>query len=146
MLYVRMRQGLLASVVVGVITAVAEPADLPQETDASTRNLSPPLPPISSVRNPKRGFVADGTSCNDAIALNVSGWFYDYNVDNRYTSPSATGDCVAAEKVPYKIYIYTCVFVWCVRACVRAFMFGCVPSPVCMSCCSPCFSSNVVVL
>ena len=36
---------------------------------------------------------------NDAIALNVSGWFYDYNLDNKYTSPTATGDCAAAEKV-----------------------------------------------
>ena len=44
--------------------------------------VGPPVP-TTSVANPKRGFVADGAkSCDTPLLLNVSGWYYDYNVGN----------------------------------------------------------------
>ena len=60
-----------------------------------------PIGPPAHFPNPKRGFVADGSNCNDAIALNVSGWYYDYNVANTYTSAAAAGDCATAAKVAH---------------------------------------------
>ena len=61
----------------------------------------PPAPPAPPVRpahaiNAKRGFVGDGGNCNDAVALNVSGWYYGYNVVNPYRSAKAQGDCALA--------------------------------------------------
>lgn len=59
----------------------------------------PPLPPPpqpSHRENPKRGFVADSSNCDDPILLNVSGWFYDYNLDNNYRKPGIPGDCARA--------------------------------------------------
>eukprot|EP01044_Picomonas_judraskeda_P024944 COSAG03_NODE_7053_length_970_cov_1.071183_2_plen_170_part_00 len=40
-----------------------------------------PLRPAHKV-NPKRGYVADSPNCDDALLLNASGWFYDYNAVN----------------------------------------------------------------
>ena len=56
----------------------------------------PPAPPVASRENAKRGFVADSRSCDDPLLLNVSGWFYDYNLDNNYRKPGAPGDCARA--------------------------------------------------
>jgi hypothetical protein len=50
----------------------------------------------SHVVNQKRGFVADGANCNDALLLNTSGWFYDYNTDDTYRNPASKGDCARA--------------------------------------------------
>ena len=48
-----------------------------------------PPPPPAPVRpahkvNPKRGYVADSPVCDDALLLNTSGWFYNYNAYNPY--------------------------------------------------------------
>ena len=59
----------------------------------------PPLRPAHTV-NPKRGFVADSTNCDDAVLLNASGWFYNYNLWNPYRVQSGQrksgGNCTQA--------------------------------------------------
>ena len=69
-------------------------------------NTEPPpctmgnAPTTPSVRNPKRGYVADGganLTCDDAVLLNVSGWFYDYNLKNGYRE-TTKGDCALANR------------------------------------------------
>lgn len=56
----------------------------------------PPAPPPSVRVNPKRGFVADGGWCDDALLLHTSGWFYGYNVYDPYRDPKAHGNCSRA--------------------------------------------------
>jgi hypothetical protein len=61
----------------------------------------PPLPPAplrpAHTVNPKRGYVADSPDCGDALLLNASGWFYDYNAVNPYREPrKSVGDCARA--------------------------------------------------
>lgn len=58
----------------------------------------PPLPPgpVPTVPRPKRGFVADSGSCDDPLLLNVSGWYYAYNLYNPYRRPNLPGNCALA--------------------------------------------------
>lgn len=58
-----------------------------------------PLHPAHTV-NPKRGYVADSPDCGDALLLNASGWFYDYNAVNPYREPrKSVGDCARAAEL-----------------------------------------------
>ena len=58
-----------------------------------------PLRPAHTV-NRKRGYVADSPDCDDALLLNASGWFYNYNAINPYREPGkSVGDCARAAQV-----------------------------------------------
>jgi hypothetical protein len=58
-----------------------------------------PLRPAHKV-NTKRGYVADSANCGDALLLNTSGWFYDYNAVNPYRQKKkSVGDCARAAEL-----------------------------------------------
>lgn len=68
----------------------------------SNRSCDDNDPPCTVTPSPskevrvKRGYVADGESCDDALLLNASAWFYGYNVENPYRQPGIAGNCSAA--------------------------------------------------
>jgi len=77
----------------------------------------PPPPPATKV-NPKRGFVADGAqSCDTPLLLNVSGWYYGYNVNNPYRSSTLKGDCARANATDKKRFV---PMNWCLSSMHKA--------------------------
>eukprot|EP00041_Stephanoeca_diplocostata_P017163 m.341491 g.341491 ORF g.341491 m.341491 type:complete len:362 (-) comp20611_c0_seq2:1514-2599(-) len=86
----------------------------------------PPAPPPRTQAMPKRGFVADGKdqNCDDPLLLNVSGWFYNYNVLNPFRSDHLPGNCALANSSGRLNYRFTPMD-WCLSG-----MHGDIPSYV----------------